>query len=335
MGNNSNLSARRKVKCPLCKRIMHPTYIGLFDDRYGAPGKHDILFCQKCSIGRTTPGLTSSQIPKFYASFYPIKNTSVDDVVHNVSVPNKFISWLFGTDNIAHHYVKSGKRILDIGSGSGASLLEIKEMGAIAYGIEPDPSARSIAKELKLNVYQGFITENPFPGRKFDFITASQVIEHEPNPIKFLKTAITKLKPSGQMILSFPNFNSLNRKLFGKKWLNMHIPYHLNFFTLKSIAKISHMCGLKIIKVRTITPNLWTILQFGMLISKPNIGAKNKIWKNRVRIHNPVEKLKFDIIHNIANLALICLFPINRIIDLFMVGDSILVFLEKENEVLK
>lgn len=317
--------------CRICQGQIQVEYRNLFDDRYGAIGKHNIIICKSCGFGQTIPGIKRSKINQFYKKYYPLTTYSVKDIQESVQIPNSFISWLRGNDNTCHWYISRSTRVLDIGSGTGVSLLEIKALGGVAFGIEPDPNAQETAKKLNLNVFCGFIDDNPYPDLKFDFITASQVIEHDSNPINFLKNAQKKLKPGGKIILSFPNINSIYRKIFGKAWINWHVPYHISFLTRKSLEIGIIQLGLRIRLLRTITPNAWTVMQFISLFKKPIEGEKGFGWRKieNYRLNKNITPKKL-LEKLIILLFLIPVTLINRIIDSLGMGDSLFVILEYE-----
>lgn len=308
------------MKCVVCNSPTKLLIKDLFDDRYGAPNYFSIYECQKCGFGRVDPVLSKKEIGEFYRKYYPLSKYNSNVIKSNANVPNRLLSYLFGIDNTTHWLVKNNSNVMDIGSGSGQSLLEIQKLGSMAYGVEPDPSAQKIAKKLKLNVFKGFLSDNPFPKIKFDYITGSQVIEHEPDPLKFLKIAKSKLNLNGQVILSFPNHNSIFRKIFGKKWVNWHVPYHVNFFNKNSFTRLAKNAGLKVLKFRTITPNIWSVIQIRMLVSKNKMGEKNNVWNTS----------KLNLLTRILQLAIfLFITPVNRLIDYLEMGDSILVILKK------
>lgn len=316
-------------KCIICGSSRFSYIKNLFDDRYGAEGKHIIEFCDNCGFGKTIPGLTDSSIASFYSNHYPLKNINVNDVIKSVDKSSIFKKWVKGTNNVAHQYIRSGVKVLDIGSASGVSLLEIQNLGSEAYGVEPDINAKKIAEKLKLNIYSGLITEKPFPGKKFDYITGSQVIEHTTNPLKFIEAINKKLKKDGILILSFPNANSVYRYIFGKKWINWHIPYHLNHFTKKSVIKLSKKTGFKIIKIKTVTPNLWTGIQFASIFTKL-IYKEPSVLFNDINKDSKQNKINKYILNTIVRGISFGITPINRLIDLLGFGDSFIVILSKK-----
>lgn len=307
--------------------------VDLFDDRYGAPGRHTVYRCQSCGFGRTYPGLKPEEIGQFYARYYPLAKLSPEAVSRQARVRPRLQAWLAGTNNTAHWHIKPGEKVLDIGSAAGVSLLEIKQLGGEPYGVEPDPGAAQLAKTLGLPVHSGFIEDQPFGAEQFDVITASQVIEHTPDPRAFLAAVARRLRNDGQVILSFPNLDAFYRKIFGRRWLHWHVPYHYNFFTRRSFELLAELSGLVVVKWRTITPNLWTIIQLKQLFEKSIEGRPGSIWANQYAKNQTPQKLEFDRIFRYALLrsGLFLVAPINRLIDLLGGGESFLVWLKKED----
>jgi 2-polyprenyl-3-methyl-5-hydroxy-6-metoxy-1,4-benzoquinol methylase len=309
---------------------MRPLVTDLFDDRYGATGRHTVSQCDQCGFGRTTPGLQPEKIGAFYAAHYPLAVETPTSVRQAARITPRWHAWLTGTDNIAHALAQPGTDVLDIGSASGVSLIEIGARGARAFGIEPDPTAAGIARQLGLKVHTGFITDHPFPRQSFDFITASQVIEHAPDPRAFLLAVAERLKPSGKIILSFPNLGALYRRIFGRRWLHWHIPYHLNFFTRRSFAHLAREAGLQVISSRTITPNLWTLIQLRSLLEKPQEGRMGRIWAaQHGRASSPPRGLTRLALSGSRLVGGAGIGFANRLIDSLGRGESFLVTLQK------
>ncbi|MBT4552503.1 class I SAM-dependent methyltransferase [bacterium] len=329
-------SKLKKISCQICSGKTTKEYQGLYDDRYGAKGKQDVYICQDCGFGKTTPGLSKKSIGQLYQKHYPLSQVDINKLTQAPTIPTKFIAWFKGLNHTTHWQAKKGQQVLDIGSGSGRSLVEISSIGGTAYGVEPDSTGKTIAKKADLNVYTGFIQDNPFPNQKFDLVTASQVLEHDPDPNSFIKACANKLNKNGQIILSFPNLNALTRHLLKNQWIHWHVPYHLNFFTKKSIQLLAKKNNLKVKKISTTTPNLWTALQIQSLIyKKPFEGKKSFMWS---RIDNSFSKNTGNtsfvnrLIKIITNIFILIIATPNRILDLFLLGDSWLVVLEKNEK---
>jgi len=321
--------------CPLCTTPLCLLIEDLFDDRYGAPGHYSIYQCSKCGFGRIRPALKEKEIGQFYAKYYPLSSATPQSVINSVQHMSQLRAWWLGVDSVAHHYIKPMESVLDIGSASGVSLLEIEKLGGKAYGVEPDPTADKIAKKLGLRVFTGFITDNPFPKIKFDAITASQVVEHTPDPIMFLKSVHTKLKDGGYVVLTFPNLDACYRRIWGRYWIHWHVPYHFNFFTRKSFITLANQAGFRVVKIRTITPNLWSAIQLQMFVHKAKIGKMHPLWakQHAGRIKNGKKISFFERLFQfiLMRIFLIIVAPLNRFIDFLGQGESFIVWLKKDD----
>jgi len=315
-------------KCPICEGGTFWKINDLFDERYGAKGKYSIEFCVNCGFGKTYPPIKDKDIPQFYSEHYPLRKVTSEGVVALVDKSSLFKRWLLGTNNVAHFYVPNGKKVLDIGSASGVSLLEMQANGIEAYGVEPDPNGQKLAKKLGLKVFKGLITDNPFPRQKFDYVTASQVLEHCSDPILFLSCAKEKLNNSGKVIFSVPNCDSIFRKVFGRRWINWHIPYHLNHFSKKSIFFLAEKVDLRLEKIKTITPNVWTAYQLAGLFNQAKEGITNPLWTGKDS-NGFLDRLKLGWNQFFIKMMTILVTPVNRLVDLFGFGDSLLIVLVK------
>lgn len=309
------------IYCLVCGGNIKVIFTGMFDDRYGAPGKHSIYQCTICGFSQTYPGLSKSQIGKFYAKYYPLTQVVPSEIVRNPKPINKYLAWILGLGHVCHWQTIPGQSVLDIGCGSCRSLVEIEALGGISYGVEPDPTAQKITKKFKLKVHQGFITDDPFKGKHFDLVTATQVIEHDTNPVLLFQALKHKLKSSGRLVISTPNLDSIMRYIWGKNWLHWHIPYHLSFFTKKSIFVLADRVGLKVVKYKTVTPNLWAILQWKTFSARTSEGKPNQYWDGTRSLYN--SKIAFAKMHAVA-------FILCRVLDLFGQGESLVITLESK-----
>ena len=160
----------------------------------------------------------------------------------------------------------------------------------------------------------------------------NQVIEHIPDPEKSLALLVKRLKPAGQLVLSFPNAGSIYRRISGRHWINWHVPYHQHHFTKRSIAVMAEKLGLRIIRVRTITPNMWTVLQYRNWRAGAAEGRPSDVWGSTASTPAKVS-LGRKVINKSLRLLLRALNPgialVNRMIDMAGFGDSLLVVLRK------
>ncbi len=100
--------------------------------------------------------------------------------------------------------IKSGARILDVGTGTGIALPALKEIaGDTGQVIGLDVSAAMVAEARKVHtaVEVGDAHELSFPDSRFDAVLAFAVIPHLDDPGRFLNEAARVLKPGGIVII--------------------------------------------------------------------------------------------------------------------------------------
>lgn len=302
----------------------------MYDDRYGYPGFFDIYYCPNCTGRQTEPRLQDAELSSLYTQYYP---TSSFELKSRPEIKNNLLErlrrWWSGEDYKAFYHLSSKKTILDIGCGSGNSLLYAEALGCQAVGIEENSFAKQVADHFNLQILIGNIYNVKLEDKKFDTITASQVIEHIPDPHNFLTTTKQKLKDDGRLIVSFPNTKSIYRWLTGRRWIHWHIPYHQNHFSLKSFTNLAEKNGWLVQSSRSITPTDWTVLQLLSLKSnsknmwkpKANNGESN-ISKKRIKSY--FKKMPKKILRFFISF-------INRMIDILGLGESLLIILKKTN----
>jgi hypothetical protein len=71
-------------------------------------------------------------------------------------------------------------------------------------------------------------------------------LEHESQPLPFLKRLHQRLTPDGEIVLKVPNFSCWNRKVLGKKWSGFRFPDHVNYFTPQTLKRLAHEAGFRI-----------------------------------------------------------------------------------------
>src|SRR3546814_9753870 len=133
--------------------------------------------------------------------------------------------------------------ILDVGCGFGEALGYHRARGCDAHGIEADRNILRVAQRHGLNVTAGLFEAACYAPQKFDIVTLDQVIEHASDPAALLRNGHQVLKPGGPAFVSTPNPNGWGAKLFGRRWIHWHAPYHLHYFTRHSMKRLAAKIG--------------------------------------------------------------------------------------------
>ena len=138
---------------------------------------------------------------------------------------------------------------LDIGCGSGYLLSQVQNAGFSAHGIEPGGWGQIAAARKKLHVVQGFLTSDTF-SQHFDIVSATDVVEHIPDPVEFLRLMAGYVASGGHIIISIPFADSFEAKLMGARWDMVEPPTHCQFFSKQSLKLALQMAGLEIVDNR-------------------------------------------------------------------------------------
>ena len=149
-------------------------------------------------------------------------------------------------------YVKAhAANVLDIGCGNGRFLQELIAENYCGYGIELlSKSAGRASRIPGLNLKIGQLCEDDFEEHFFDAVTMWHVIEHLPNPLETLKIIGKILKQGGYLMVSLPNIDSFQSRLFGGRWLHLDPPRHLFFFGPSDMTKILQLFGFEIVTIK-------------------------------------------------------------------------------------
>jgi 2-polyprenyl-3-methyl-5-hydroxy-6-metoxy-1,4-benzoquinol methylase len=263
--------------CKICGGEVKKKGSDIYDDRYGYPGEFPLLECTDCGHVLLAAEFSAEQISDLYSNYYPRSSFNLESYKHYEELQG-FNAWLEGYKSSPFRWIPKNVRLLDIGCGFGESLGYHQARGCEAYGVEADENIRRVADKFGYKVYVGLFDPDVYEPDYFDYITMSQVIEHVTNPVQTLEGIAHILKGGGIAILSTPNASGWGARVFGKYWINWHAPYHLQFFTLRSMQLAAKQAGLIVEKTATVTPSAWLHFQWIHMLSYPLQDEPSIFW---------------------------------------------------------
>jgi len=155
-----------------------------------------------------------------------------------------------------------------------------QDQGWEPYGIEISEVASAHARGLLTgNIHTGTLESAPFPLKKFDLVLMSHSLEHLPSPTDALRRVNRFLKDDGLLVVSVPNANSLEYKLFGRWWFQLDPPRHFYHFDKRSLSGLFTQTGFQFHHVRTGVSAIFLM------------ASLDRFWKHRFRNNVPFRKL--------------------------------------------
>ena len=307
-------------KCPVCESKRLEKYFVGEDKLLGTKGKYPLSKCVECNASFLNPQPSNDELKKHYSKdkYYSLQNIDESSLrlklklklyntYFNKSKTNLFERILYSPFKfiIRGTNIIKGNKILDVGSGSGQFIYEMKRLGMDSYGIEPSDFDEKTVRKSGLNVKKGFLKRGIYKKNFFDVITINHVLEHVSNPREVLEEIHNILKPGGVFIVGVPNSNSIARKIFEKNWLAYDVPRHLINYSDENLPDFLNQFGFKVKNIR--------------YNSRPNQFSSSIYFFLNIRNRSgPVKKI-----------LEILFIPITWIVNIFRVGDQIEVWCQK------
>jgi len=234
--------------CPACGSIsIHPV---LSTKDYTVSGEtFSIWQCADCSLRFTQKAPGADRIGDYYKS---------ENYISHSNTSTGFINRLYQIIRkqtlrqkrklVCKITAKRMGELLDVGSGTGAFVNEMKGNGWEVVGLEPDAGARKVAKDLfgfQLQEIEELFYLSP---NSFDAITLWHVLEHVHDLQTYLQQLRSVLKPDGRLIIAVPNYTSFDASIYKEYWAGYDVPRHLYHFSPLSMKLLIERNQMKIIE---------------------------------------------------------------------------------------
>ncbi|KKS44771.1 MAG: Methylase involved in ubiquinone/menaquinone biosynthesis [Candidatus Azambacteria bacterium GW2011_GWB1_42_17] len=306
--------------CIVCKENKFSLLFRTKDRMFDIPGLFDVKKCQGCGLIFLDPQPSQIILEKHYPSqqYYSYKGSIeglsglirqfrsylIKNYYEPTILSRAFSLFVQSVPAIPKKPKKKPWKILDVGCGSGDTLVLLKKIGWEVYGLDIDENAIKLAREnglvnIKLGGYEKMAN---FPDNYFDSIRLYHVIEHIPDPCGCIHLIYKKLKPGGEVILGTPSADSVLSRIFGRFWVNIDIPRHLFVFSPKTISRIIKDEGFSHVSV---------VFCSGDGLGRSIIYTINEIFKIKLNSNN-------------FTFLFFILYPLEWILDKLKMGDVII-----------
>jgi 2-polyprenyl-3-methyl-5-hydroxy-6-metoxy-1,4-benzoquinol methylase len=145
----------------------------------------------------------------------------------------------------------AGRRFLDVGCATGRLLEAMRERGWHVRGVDLCPQSAEYAWSHRgVEVLAGTLEQAHFPEASFQAVHFSHLIEHVPSPRALLGEVRRILVPGGFAVVTTPNVDGLQARLFRGLWRSA-IADHLTLFSVKTLRRLLELCGFEVQAVQT------------------------------------------------------------------------------------
>jgi SAM-dependent methyltransferase len=245
--------------CILCGGPLERQASELFDTRFGLVGRYEARRCLHCSLEQIFPVPAPARLKSIYESHYNFggeKNTLYTRLRERFLFSFLNRIWTRVDGDISFHRLWGAGRLLDIGCNEGRNLRIYARNGFQAEGLELNETAAAEARKAGFSVHTCFLGEFD-PAGPFNVAVLSNVLEHSLNPRQMLRDVDRILTKGGQVWVSCPNSRSWLRAVFGRSWINWHVPFHISHFSSNTLGRLLADTGFGQVEIRQITPALW------------------------------------------------------------------------------
>lgn len=138
---------------------------------------------------------------------------------------------------------RRANRLLDIGCGAGSLLFAARRAGWDAVGTEVSRTAAAHVRAAGFEVFHGELAAARYPDAHFDVVTASEILEHLPDPLSLVAEVARVLRPDGMFWATTPHARGLSARLLGLRWSTVSPPEHLQLFSLGGARRLLERAG--------------------------------------------------------------------------------------------
>lgn len=228
--------------CPACQAIDY--------FKRGTKGGCDLLVCRRCKT-LFIAKLPDAESSKNYQNYYTETNLTVPDFINR------------RMDDIVRGFssFRDNGRLLDVGFGASTLLKAAQRAGWKPFGVDVSPNACEQASSLGFEVFCGTLEAANYSDDVFDVVTASEVLEHVPEPKRVLAEIARVLRPGGLLWMTTPHAWGISAFMLGLKWSVVRPPEHLQLFSIRGAKRMLEQNGFRCLGVATEGVNPYELIQ--------------------------------------------------------------------------
>ena len=279
----------------------------------GSKSGFEILECRQCRTLYTSY-LPRAEAAEDYGAYYHESNLTIPEFINRRldEIVSKFDPY------------RQSNRLLDVGFGAGTLLEAARRAGWQTTGVDVAQSAVEHVRGLGFEAFCGTLQDAHYPENHFDVVTASEVIEHVPDPERVMHEIARVLRPGGLLWMTTPHARGISALMLGLKWSVVRPPEHLQLFSVLGAKRMLEQNGLRCLGVATEGVNPYELIQ-GLRVNRAD---KPDVLNERVL---PAYQLNEALLASKNRRLLRSV--LNSILNLSRSGDSLKIWAQKKESI--
>ncbi len=207
-----------------------------------------LVECANCRLLRLFPRPRPEDLSRYYPSGYWF--APEDSVGQLAELYRRFVL----LDHVAFvrqalSRTATAGPVLDVGPSGGLLGRLLRDRGVRVFGLDNSFDAARIAWKVNgLPSLCADLAQAPLRDGAFALVTLFHVLEHVPDPERFLRDARRLLAPEGRLIVQVPNAASWQFVLLGDRWNGLDAPRHLWNFRTPDLERLLDRCGFDVVR---------------------------------------------------------------------------------------
>jgi 2-polyprenyl-3-methyl-5-hydroxy-6-metoxy-1,4-benzoquinol methylase len=233
--------------CPACGADSPLRFVTTDRNRRISDAEFRYYLCPSCAL------LFLAPIPPDLGRYYPRSYYEMPSTIEELERMARADEYKVA---IIRRFAPGG-RLLEIGPAYGAFALLAKRAGYEVTCVELDTTCAGFLNDVVgVRAIQSAEPAAALDGmtEQFDVICSWQNLEHLPNGRAAFEAAARRLVPGGVLIISTPNPDALQFRIFGPKWTHVDAPRHVALVPMSLIRRWSAASGLTPRMLTTVDP---------------------------------------------------------------------------------
>ncbi len=215
------MTAAEQTACPQCGGAATLLFEASDMNRCITEEKFPYYRCDACTLVFLQP--LPADLGRYYPTNYHEIPASLDDLLRGSQRTEGYKLDAIGSQG-------HGRRLLEIGPSFGKFAALAKQSGFEVEAIEMDPDCCRFLEQV-VGIQAHLARDvGPALGKlgQFDVIALWHSLEHLPDPWLVLDALPEHLARDGLLAIATPNPGSLQFRVFGKRWIHLDAPRHVN-----------------------------------------------------------------------------------------------------------